>query len=254
MSAIKLIGQRLDELVSAFALLTCLPWPGRVPQAPSADAAWAYPLVGIFVGAIGGAVYWLAIRFSCPALLASVWAFVAMAVLTGGLHEDGIADFADSFGGRTKEARLAIMRDHTVGAYGVTALLLTYAIRITAVASLASPDLAVPVLIATGAMSRFSLVLVMGALPHARADGLAAAVGRADLAVMVIAAGIAFAAAWAVLSLPLAGLCAGAAIVAAAGVGAVARARLGGQTGDVLGATVIVSEALILTLIAGPGL
>ena len=110
-------------------LLTRLPmgWlttsvgPGRL-----ADAVWAFPVVGAVVGAIGGAVFWFCTRLGMPPGVAAVWTLVSMLLVTGALHEDGLADFADGLGGgRTRERKLAIMRDSRIGTFGGLALMLS---------------------------------------------------------------------------------------------------------------------------------
>ena len=134
-----------------------------------AEAVWAYPVVGAAIGAIGGAVYWITHSLSCPPALAALCALVAMILATGALHEDGLADFADGLAGDTKERSLSIMRDHQIGTYGVIALMLSLAMRTTAITLIAEPRAVMAALIAADAASRLSAVLIMAALPPARA-------------------------------------------------------------------------------------
>jgi adenosylcobinamide-GDP ribazoletransferase len=243
--------QRLAELCAAFGLLTRLP----VPRLPSPDtapaqAAWAYPLAGAAVGAIGGMSYALAQWLACPPPLAALFALAATILATGALHEDGLADFADGLGGNTPEARLAIMRDHRIGTYGVVALLLVLAMRATAISLLAKPGLVVAALIAAGAASRASAVLLMAALPPARRDGLSVSVGRPTATLTASALAIAFVLGVVLLSFGAGLLALAFAMAAAALIGRVAQVKLGGQTGDVLGAACALGEALALTALA----
>jgi adenosylcobinamide-GDP ribazoletransferase len=242
------LRDRAAELAAAFALLTRFPVQRLpLPAAPRpADAVWAYPLVGAAVGAVGGGIYWLASILSCPPALAALWALAAMILATGALHEDGLADFADGLAGNSRERRLAIMRDHHIGTYGIIALFLSLAIRATAIALIANSAAVLTALVAAGALSRSSAVLLMAALPPARADGLGALVGRPSANLAAVALGVAFVLSW-LLLFNLAPIVTSIAVAAAIAVGAVASARLGGQTGDVLGAGVQLSEGLILT-------
>lgn len=251
MNATEMLRERLSELGYALGLLTRLPVPSfALRTAPGADAVWAYPLVGAIVGALGGAVYWFTHVLSCPPALASLFALAAMVIATGALHEDGLADFADGLAGRTREGSLAIMRDHQIGTYGVIALLLSLAIRATAVALIAGPAAVLAGLIAAEAASRLAAVLVMATLPPARRDGLSASVGQPGAALAAIALGVTFAIAWLALSFGATILIVLSAFLSAAVIGGIALKRLGGQTGDVLGAATQFCQCLGLTVIA----
>jgi adenosylcobinamide-GDP ribazoletransferase len=194
--------------------------------------------------------YWLLFSLSCPPVLAALLAVATAVFVTGALHEDGLADMADGLGGGTPEKRLAIMRDARVGTYGVLALILSVGLRVGAIALMAKPTLVVAALIAAGAASRATAAALMAALPHARGDGLSVAMGRptgsaAGLAVvlaaiiglLVLPVGPVF---WLLVASGLAALV----------VGNLARNTLGGQTGDVLGASVQVSECASLVVLA----
>ena len=251
MNAAEMLRKRLAELAAAFALLTRLPVHRlALPRltVPS-EAVWAYPVVGAAVGAIGGAVYWLTHSLSCPPALAVLCALVAVILATGALHEDGLADFADGLAGDTKESSLAIMRDHEIGTYGVLALLLSLSVRATAIALIAEPRAVMAALIAADAASRLSAVLIMAALPLARRDGLSASVGSPTAGLAAIALGVTFIIAWLLLPFGVALLLILSAIVSAVVIGRVALIRLGGQTGDVLGASSQICECLALILL-----
>jgi adenosylcobinamide-GDP ribazoletransferase len=210
------------------------------------EAVWAYPIVGAAVGAISGAVYWFTHWLSCPPALAAICALAAVIIATGALHEDGLADFADGLAGDTKERSLSIMRDHQIGTYGVIALLLSLAIRAAAIALIAAPAAVLAALVATDAAGRLAAVLLMAALPPARGDGLSASVGQPGAGMALVAALLTFAIAWLALSFGAAVLLVMAAGVSAAGIGLLARNRLGGQTGDVLGAACQICQCLAL--------
>jgi adenosylcobinamide-GDP ribazoletransferase len=241
-----------DDFLGCIAFLTRIPVRAAEATRPLAEMAWAFPLVGVVVGLAGAVAYALADALGLPSVLAAVLAVAAMVAVTGGLHEDGLADTLDGFGGgRDRESKLAIMRDSRIGAFGVIALILVLLARVAAVALLGEAGRAADGLIAAGAVSRAGLVFLMAWIPSARADGLSAAAGRPDNGTLVLAA--AFAAAVAVLA---AGIVAWlwptlAAAAALAAVAWLARRQIGGQTGDVLGAAQQVAEiAMLLALVA----
>ncbi len=201
-----------------------------------AGAVVAFPIVGAAVGALGGAAYWLAALAGLPGLVCGFLAIGTIVILTGALHEDGLADMADGLAGATPEEAIRIMRDSRTGSYGVLALVFSVGLRVTALAALAEPVTVVLALAGAGAASRAALPAVMRLLPPASASGLAAAAGTPTALDTALA--IAIAAALAILSLgPVAALAlAAAAAVAATAVATLARRRLGGYTGDSLGA------------------
>ncbi len=251
MSGVEWAKARCAETVAAFALLTRLP-VGLIPVPWTRElrhAAWAYPLVGAAVGLIGGLTYWIVQGLGVPPVLAAIFAIFATILATGALHEDGLVDAADGLGGKSPDDRLAIMRDHRIGTYGAIALVLSLGIRIGAIALLAEPSLVIGALIASAAASRASATALMVALPQARDDGLSVAAGRASTSDAVTAFALAFAIGWLSLSFGDALAVSLAALLAAGIVGAAAASRLGGQTGDVLGASCQLAECLGLTLI-----
>ncbi len=243
------LRRRWDEARLALMLLTRLP-AGRIAhEIPLGRCGWAYPLAGVPVGLIAGLVHWGALGLGASDPVAAVGALAALAAVTGGLHHDGLADFADGMGGADRARRLEIMRDSRIGSYGVLVLGLTLAGIGAALADLGAA--ATPVaFVAVAVASRCAMLAVLVLLPPARGDGLGAAaqgkggralaVGGATALVCLLPLGAA--------AVPLAAATA----TAAAGIAAVARRRLGGQTGDVLGAVQMASEAagwLVLSVI-----
>lgn len=246
------------DLVAAFQLLTRLPvgWiatPGG-PGGTTPDLrrmVWAFPIVGIAVGLAGGIVWWIADGLGAPATIAAILALTATVLVTGAMHEDGLADTADGFGGgATRERKLEIMRDSRTGSYGAIALVLSVALRIAALAHLAEAANPLLALVAAGALGRAVIAGLMRALPPARSDGLAAQGARPEP--RAVAGGLAIAGLVALLLLPLGAALA--AILAAALAWAViawlARRQIGGHTGDVLGAGEQVAECLVLAALA----
>jgi adenosylcobinamide-GDP ribazoletransferase len=245
---------RRAELAAAFGLLTRLPfgWLDKTDTtAAAARSVWAYPIAGIVVGAIGGLVYWLADVIGLPTTVASVFAVSAMVLATGAMHEDGAADTADGLGGGADRARkLEIMRDSRIGAYGVIALVLILALRISLIAGLAVPTIAIAALIASAALSRSTMVLLMFLMPRARTDGLSVHVGRPTGTATLEAQAIAILVVFLFLPFGTAFLAILAAAIGAAIMGLLARKQIGGQTGDILGAAGIAAECAALAAIA----
>lgn len=241
------------DLACGFGLLTRLPvgWlaPRGSPFRPG-RAAWTYPLAGLAVGAVSGCAFWSARRLGVPPLLAAGWTVAAAALFTGGLHEDGLADAVDGLGGgRTRDRRLEIMRDSRIGSYGALALALSLAIRVAAISALPT-ERAWAGLLLVGALSRTAMLPVLALLPPARPDGLGRLAGRVPPSAS--AAGFAVAAGVALSCLPpvAAATALAAAALAGMAVAALAWRRIGGQTGDVLGACCVLAECVLLTLLA----
>jgi adenosylcobinamide-GDP ribazoletransferase len=242
----------LDDLRTAVAFLTRLPMPhpmGRM--SPNfVRAQRMFPLVGAAIGGAAGLVCLGMRMMGVPDLAAAALALGAGVILTGALHEDGLADVADGFGGgRDPAAKLEIMRDSRLGTYGALILIVSFATKLSALAAL--PDaVVVQSLIAAHALARGVLPAMSMSLAYARNDGLAANAGRPDLATVAIAG--AFALVIALLSLPwIDALCA-ALVAAAASIGMawLAQRQIGGQTGDVLGGAEQIGETAILVLLA----
>ena len=241
-----------SRLLTALGFLTRLPVGQRHGGMPLAEAAGCFPLAGAAVGAIGALAFWLAGSLGLPPTIAAVVAVGATLLATGALHEDGLADVADGFGGGFgRERKLEIMRDSRLGSYGALALMASFGLRTLALTSLASLDLVAAALVAGHAAARAPLPAVMAWSRPARAEGLGAAAGRpsekqvwlglglgAGIALLALGPGVALPAlliAWA----------------AAAFLTAVARRQIGGYTGDVLGAVEQVAEtAFLLTLVS----
>jgi adenosylcobinamide-GDP ribazoletransferase len=241
------------DLQVATVFLTRLRWPSVAAFELSAlnRASRVFPVVGVVMGLGGGIVYAIADGIGLVPWLAAALAVAAIALLTGALHEDGLADTADGFaGGKDREDRLAIMRDSRIGSVGALALIFSVLLRVTALAALAAAGTATVVgaLIAAHAVSRAGMTAVMHLLPNARDDGLSAAVGRPSRVNAGIALGIGAIVALVMMEgAGIVGLLAAAAAVAA--LAALAKRGVGGQTGDVLGAAEQTAQAAFLLAI-----
>jgi adenosylcobinamide-GDP ribazoletransferase len=239
----------LRDIRLSLVFFSRLPVPRHgLDGARLADAIWAAPVAGWAVALAGAAVFAVAEHVGLAAAPAALLAIAATMLVTGCLHEDGLSDTVDGFGGgRTRERTLEIMRDSRIGSYGAAALVLSILLRWTALAELASPSAAFAALIAAHGASRAILPTFMRRLPRARTDGLSAGAGEVDRAT----AGVALA--LGVLSLLFLGL-------APAILGAILLAglffafrwlcmsKIGGQTGDTVGALQQLAEILVLLI------
>lgn len=237
---------------TAAAFLTRLP-VGMAQDAeprPLADVAWAFPVVGLVVGGVSGAVLMTASWLGLYPLICGLLALAAGIAVTGALHEDALADVADGFGGGADtEAKMEIMRDSRIGAYGVLALVLSVAVRAAALAGMAGPGTAALALIAAGAVSRGLMAAALFQMPAARDDGLGAAAGKPAIESVTVALAIAAVAAFVLLG--AAGwIVLAVAAAAALGVGWLAMRQIGGHTGDVLGTVCQASEIAVLVAVS----
>jgi adenosylcobinamide-GDP ribazoletransferase len=213
-----------------------------------ARGAVLFPLVGAGVAACVGGVG-LGLRASLGPAPAAIVALAVGTLLTGAIHLDALADTADALGGRSREAALRIMRDHSIGSYGVTALVVDLLLKAALLATLLGRNDALVRILAAGALARGTPLPLAWALPYARAgpgsgraltDRISAP--RATCGVLLAAAIAAGAA-----GLPGSLMLAGAALVTV-GAGIALRGWLGGVTGDALGATIELSETVALAV------
>ncbi len=237
----------LDDLKASTAFLTRFPhdWlgPAAAARPDFRRAARVFPVVGLLVGIVGAAVLVIGAWLNIPPLVTATLAVLATMMFTGGLHEDGLADTADGFGGgATPTRKLEIMDDSRVGTFGVAAIVFSILLRVAALASLMALGAfrAGLVLLAAEALSRAAMVRIWQDLPAARLGGLSHDTGPPDHPAMVVALVLGVAVAL-VLAWIGAGL--GSAIlgILVAGVATYIFIRLsyreiGGRTGDTLGA------------------
>jgi adenosylcobinamide-GDP ribazoletransferase len=237
----------LGGALVAFRYLTVLPLPRSRAAGGLGRAAGWFPVVGLVLGGCLALASFVVDRIVPPGvgamLLVALWA-----VLTGGLHLDGLADTCDGLGGGwSRERALAIMRDARSGPYGVASIVLVVGLKAAALATLPE-GLAWRALVLAPVLGRAATLLVVRLCPPARQEGaghaLAAGAGWPALAaggVVAVAASLLTLGAWGVPALALSGLL-------AFGLASHLRRRLGGFTGDTLGALVEVTESGILTL------
>ncbi|HET9147529.1 MAG TPA: adenosylcobinamide-GDP ribazoletransferase [Acetobacteraceae bacterium] len=242
------------ELASAFGLLTQIPLGRFLPEPEAVDhgrSVWSYPLVGLALGALAGLIYRLAIGFGMMPLLAACWTLVASILLTGGLHEDGLADTTDGLGGGRNPARkLEIMQDSRIGSFGTLSLLLSLALRGSALVSIARPSQVAVALIVAGVLGRTVMIVPLRFSCPARPSGMAAALGAvrpgpasAGIVIGIVVAGL-------LIPLRLAVLLIAVTLALGLAWSRWLTQQVGGYTGDTLGALELIAECLILTIMA----
>jgi adenosylcobinamide-GDP ribazoletransferase len=242
----------LDDILVCVGFFTRFPVRAPRQERPFGTAIWAAPVAGLLVGLIVWLAMLAALWLGLTASFAAVVALGAGILGTGALHEDGAADVADGFGGgRTREAKLSIMRDSRIGTYGIIALVLSLLARWSALATIATlgPWRILFVVVAAHAASRALLPALAAALPPARSDGLSSGLGAVDREVAAVALVIGLAA---LLPLGVKPAVVAVAVLAALFIWLhrLSRRQIGGQTGDVLGALQQAAETAILIISA----
>ncbi|WP_288350249.1 adenosylcobinamide-GDP ribazoletransferase [uncultured Thalassospira sp.] len=235
----------LSDFWRAMALLSRVPLPpvGDFRAALIARSVWCWPLVGLVLAGLALLPAMLVDFLTGNPLVYAIFAIAAMVLLSGAMHEDGIADCADGFGGgMDRDRKLEIMRDSTVGTYAVVMLILTMGLRLVLITAAADIGQAGILFLIMAVISRAAMPVVMRILPPARDNGLGKGAGRPGWLPVLIGFAIASA-----IVLVLGGIGAMFAVIvgvmiAILIVAMVARSQIGGQTGDVLGATQICAE------------
>ena len=259
------IAHRVPRSIADLA--ACLRFFSRMPvpvinrlddpsQLPAfSRAAWLVPVAGALLALPPALLLVLLGLTDLPPLAASLLAVALAMMLTGALHEDGLADVADGFfGASRRDRRLEIMKDSRIGAFGTLALIVVVSLRTVLLAALVQrvgAAAAALLLILAEAASRAAMVGVWTALAPARPDGLAAASGQPSSPAAIAALLLGLAAALCGLTLlPVAAVFAALVLAATAAIGTalLARARVGGHTGDVLGAT---QQVALVALLVG---
>jgi adenosylcobinamide-GDP ribazoletransferase len=246
--------QPVAEFLASMRFLTRLPIPFAKTATPVSlsQAMRQFGLAGAVIGAVIGLALKAIGFFHMPLLMAAGFAVGFSLLVTGALHEDGLADTVDGLGGgKTRERRLEIMRDSRIGTYGAAALMLALMCRAGAYIDLLGMAYgqSILVLAACGAFSRAMVVDLLWATRSARSDGLSVHAGRPSrntaLFAIISAAAIAI---WAGVDIaPMAGVEAiGVALLVTAGMRMLATKLIGGQTGDICGATQVLCELAML--------
>lgn len=215
------------------------------------------PLAGAVIALPGAFMLLAAIALGLPAISGATLAVAVTLIASGGLHEDGLADCCDALGARgDRERRLTIMKDSTIGSFGAAGLILALIMRVSIVAGiadLAGAPAAAAALVSMAGLSRWMALWLMVRLPPARTSGASASAGRIHKRDFIIAGAIALALATLLLTASL-DLLALAIVVLFAGAivllcQILAHRLIGGQTGDVIGATQQLCEIAALTTV-----
>jgi adenosylcobinamide-GDP ribazoletransferase len=245
----------LAEFVHALKFLTRLPVPfsRTIDPPPLNQTMRMFSIVGALVGAIIAAVLLAGKYAQLPGMLAAMLAVAAGMLLTGALHEDGLADVADGFGGgKSKMRRLEIMRDSRIGSYGTLALIVAVGARVACYDALLrfNPVAMILVILACQSFSRALVVDLLWATRPARSDGLSAYAGQPTrsvaMAAIVVGLLLTLAAGY-VARFENAILALGLGLAATAGIRQLAIRLIGGQTGDVCGAAQVTCEVMMLS-------
>lgn len=251
----------LGDAIRAVGFLSRFPVHSRFFEgeaAPISGMASAFPVAGLILALPAALLLLILDAMGTSPPLAATIALGVLIVSTGALHEDGLADCADGlFGGRDREAMLAIMKDSRIGSYGVLALILSFALRVAAIAAVMEAGLPAGgalVLILAAVLSRTAMVWHWSSLPSARPDGVAAAAGMPDSPARRIAviSGVAICLLLATIGEVVPAFLLGLAVSVASGrlFAWLVRDKLGGHTGDTIGASQQIAEMAILCSLA----
>ena len=248
------IGRARHELrlfFTALQFFTRVPVPAWVGFAPEwlNHCTRYYPLVGVLVGASGAAVYALGVQ-AWPPAVAAVLCIAATIYITGAFHEDGWADACDGLGGATsRERAFEIMKDSRIGTYGTVGLVLMLGLKLATLASMSDTRAVAAALIVGHTMSRFCSAALIWRMDYAKEEGKAKPLGHRmstpEFAMAACTAGFVWLVAGLIGWLSWSSLVAAALAAAAASfwMARVFKRRLGGYTGDCLGACQQLSEA-----------
>jgi adenosylcobinamide-GDP ribazoletransferase len=249
------------DCAAAFLLLSRIPtgWHHFPADRPPnfTSALWAFPLVGLVIGGAGGCIMVAAASLGLPPLAASALTLLSLALLSGAMHEDGLADMADGFGGsRDTDSIMRIMHDSRIGAYGVLALILATALRLsllTLCLEILSGWHLVGFIALISAASRFQPVLQLAVFPLSPHASLAALTGRPGMIRLMVALAL-----WCPAMIFLFGMVPTATIALPAcalslWIGRVATRKIDGLSGDVMGATTLCGEIIMLISWASAG-
>lgn len=249
------LEERYKQLQLATSFLTRFPVrqiSAPIPQLH--DSFWAFAVVGMVLGAIYAAVMWIGHLLGVPTLLLAIVAISLGLLCTGALHEDGFADMLDGFGGgKTAEDKLRIMKDSLLGSFGVSGLILLLFMRVVSLEIITEQNFAaggsdagLRLLLILGVIagcSRMCMIAILAFVPAARADGLGQSFSTQKqqmtkgvlVGMLVVLMASFFVPAAVLIIFALMGC-------AAYGVAWLCRRQIGGQTGDICGATQVMTE------------
>lgn len=251
----------IDDVGRCVGFLSRIPVPGRFfvgHDGSLSRAVRAFPVAGLLIAVAPAALFATLLGGNADPMLSALLALALQTLLTGALHEDGLSDTADGIGGgRDREAALAIMKDSRIGSYGAVALILSFAIRGAAMAAIADvvpPAVAGLALIGVAALNRAAMVWHWSLLPPARAGGVAASAGAPERHAVIVAlvsgGTLALLLMWPATSFSATLLAIALSVGVAYGFTRYISARIGGHTGDTIGATQQLTEIMSLCALA----
>lgn len=229
-------------MLSALSFLTVF---GRARRPGDTTLRW-FPVIGALIGSVVAGVYWAAHEMWPPAVAGAI-VLAADLVVTGALHLDGLADSADGLLAHLdRERRLAVMADPAVGAFATVTVVVVLLLRWSV---LADPGIGTGAIVAVWAISRTAAAAVPAVMEYARPGGLAETFRRGASPwvlgwLVPLGAGLVVVSGW------RGGAASVAAVIAPAMVLLLSQHRLGGFTGDVLGAAIVLSETVALVVLA----
>ncbi|NTV14687.1 MAG: adenosylcobinamide-GDP ribazoletransferase [Desulfobulbaceae bacterium] len=237
----------MNPFLAALRFLTILPIPGQRGHAPGdlSRSLWSFPLVGLLLGVLTATIFWVVWPY-LPRPILTVLAVTVLLAWSGGLHLDGVADCADGFfSSRPRERMLEIMRDSRIGAMGVIGLVLVLALKMAALFALPEEQFW-QVLLLMPLAGRVGILLMLALLPYARPEGGLATVFFAGSRRLAVLPGLLLLAATAWLAGGIVGLCAALlSLLLLLPFGLFCYAKIGGATGDTLGAACELSETML---------
>ena len=243
------------DFFAALMLFTRIPinWSYFSNEPPNITrAAWSFPIIGFLIGILSGIIGDLCIAIDLPIFLSCVIAISFSVILSGAFHEDGLADMADGFGaGGSAETINRIMHDSRLGTYGTAALILSFLMRLGLVMSLVELGYSLMVILAFGfAAGKFAVILIRNFFDVSIFSKTGSIIEQVTIKNFMIAFVL-----WFIpmaIALPLFGILFGILLISLVVVlmGQMSKRKLGGLTGDVLGATAFVSELIFLLGIA----
>lgn len=241
----------LLDFFAAMMFFTRIPvnWSCFSKKPPNlARAAWCFPLIGYIIGVLSGSIGEICILINLPIFLSCMIAVAFSIILTGALHEDGLADMADGFGARGSPEKInKIMHDSRLGAYGTTALILGLSIRMGLITSLVELGYSMILILSTGfATGKIVIIFMRNFYDSSKFSKTGSIIERVSKIRIFIATLL-----WIIpiyFFFPLLGICFGIFLVIGLVLllGRMSKQKLGGITGDVLGATAILTELVFL--------
>ena len=214
-------------------------------------ASWSFPIIGLLIGLLSSAIFFLATHINLNPFVSGMLCVAFGCIVSGGLHEDGLADTCDGLlGGKDAQSKLDIMRDSSIGGYGAIALIFSVGIRCLILGGLSEPEVVMVALIVGSSFSRSLLPFVTVAFRHARSEGLAVHWGRCSLkraSISFLIGAFIFLMCFGIFETVLVLMVV---LFVSGGFLVIACSQIGGYSGDILGACQQISEITVLLAVS----